>query len=171
MKRKTEPLLSGGASNLGGWVLRSNFSNDEVERLTEELNLEDGKDEGKEEKVPDYYPGLLLGFGLSVEEATAALTPRPEKDVDFLRAILSSVAGVEARSYAALVDMGASHPVKRVLTAGGGAKNVKWSAIRSRAMGGVHVSMSPYAEAAYGAALLARMGHYELPTYVPEDDA
>lgn len=110
--------------------------------------------------------------------------------------------------------MGASHPVARVLTAGGGAKNGKWSAIRSKvrvaaarthprkkykqkvihfnvdscvyimkcscvcfrlsaalylwAMGGIRVSMSPFAEAAYGAALLARMGHYELPTYVPE---
>ena len=76
----------GGASNLGGWVLRSNFSNDEVERLTEELNLE--AEEEEESSIPDYYPGALLGFGLSVEEATAALTPRPEKDVDFLRAIL-----------------------------------------------------------------------------------
>ena len=78
--------LVGGASNLGGWVLRSNFSNDEVERLTEELNLE--AEEEEESSIPDYYPGALLGFGLSVEEATAALTPRPEKDVDFLRAIL-----------------------------------------------------------------------------------
>ena len=126
--------------------------------------------EEEDKKVPDYYPGALLGFGLSVEEATAALTPRPEKDVDFLRAILSSVANVEARSYAALVDMGASHPVARVLTAGGGAKNDKWSVIRSNAMGGVPVSMSPYAEAAYGTALLARMGHYELSTYVPEEE-
>ena len=64
---------------------------------------------------------------------------------------------------------GASHPVARVLTAGGGAKNVKWSAIRSKAMGGVPVSMSPYAEAAYGTALLARMGHFQYPTYVPEE--
>jgi hypothetical protein len=35
-------------------------------------------------------------------------------------------------------------------------------------MGGVPVDMSPHAEAAYGSALLARMGHYRLPTYVPE---
>lgn len=100
--------LVGGASNLGGWVLRSNFSNDEVERLTEELDLEaeqeqEEQEEGKEsvgspssyeKQIPDYYPGALLGFGLSVEEATAALTPRPAKDVDFLRAILGSIAGV-----------------------------------------------------------------------------
>ena len=163
--------LVGGASNLGGWVLRSNFSNDELVALTDELDLEAeeaSKREGEPVEIPDYYPGALLGFGLAVEEATAALTPRPEKDVDFLRAILGSIAGVEARSYQALVDMGASQPVRRVFTAGGGAKNDKWSAIRSKAMNGVPVSMSPYAEAAYGTALLARMGHYGLPTYVPE---
>ena len=109
-----------------------------------------------------------MGFGLTVEEASAALQPRPDDDVAFLRAILESIAGVEARSYAALVDMGASHPPARVFTAGGGAKNEKWSRVRSRAMGGVPVDKSPYAEAAYGAALLARMGHYELTTYVPD---
>jgi hypothetical protein len=36
-------------------------------------------------------------------------------------------------------------------------------------MGGVPVVMSRHAEASYGAALLARMGHFELPTYVPEE--
>ena len=52
-------------------------------------------------------------------------------------------------------------------TAGRGEEQ-KWSRVRSRAMGGVPVDKSPYAEAAYGAALLARMGHYELTTYVPD---
>ena len=53
----------------------------------------------------------------------------------------------------------------RVYTAGGGAKNDKWSTIRSRANGGIPVTASEFAEASYGSALLARMGHYELPTY------
>ena len=47
----------------------------------------------------------------------------------------------------------------------GGAKNAKWSTIRSRANGGIPVTASEFAEASYGSALLARMGHYELPTY------
>ena len=156
--------LVGGASNLGGWLLRSYFTDDELATLTERMDVE----RTDSDDVPDYFPGVLMGFGLTVEEASAALQPRPDDDVAFLRAILESIAGVEARSYAALVDMGASHPPARVFTAGGGAKNEKWSRVRSRAMGGVPVDKSPYAEAAYGAALLARMGHYELTTYVPD---
>jgi len=68
--------LVGGASNLGGWVLRSNFSDEEVARLTIDMDLA-VEDTDTARNIPDYYPGVLLGFGLSVEEATAALTPRP----------------------------------------------------------------------------------------------
>jgi sugar (pentulose or hexulose) kinase len=158
--------LVGGASNLGGWLLRSNFTDEEVERLSESLD-ENAEDD---EKTIDYFPGALMGFGVSVEEAAAALSKnRPESDVAFLRSILSSVAHVEARSYAALVAMGASHAPKRVFTAGGGARNEKWSALRSAAMGGVFTVKSDNTEAAYGTALLARMGHYGYDTYVPKD--
>ena len=117
--------------------------------------------------MPEYFANVLMGFGLSVEEATAAMTPRPASDADFLRAILDGVAGVEARSYAALVAMGASHAPTRVFTAGGGAKNAKWAALRSRKMGWVEVRASEQAEAAFGAALLARMGGLGAETYVP----
>lgn len=158
--------LVGGSSNLGGWLLRSNFSDDELVALTAKIDL---TDVGKESSVPDYYPGVLMGFGMTVKEATDALSPRPDADEDFLRAILGSVAGVEARSYREMASMGASN-VARVFTAGGGAKNPKWSTIRSRAMGGIPVAASEFAEASYGSALLARMGHYELPTYVPYCD-
>ena len=158
--------LVGGASNLGGWLLRTHFTDDELSRLTDALDassdvLSDGS------AVPEYFANVLMGFGLSVEEATAAMTPRPASDADFLRAILDGVAGVEARSYAALVAMGASHAPTRVFTAGGGAKNAKWAALRSRKMGGVEVRASEQAEAAFGAALLARMGGLGAETYVP----
>lgn len=43
----------------------------------------------------------------------------------------------------------------QVFTAGGGAKNVKWTQMRAAALG-VPVYASPNAEAAYGAALLCR---------------
>jgi D-ribulokinase len=157
----TGSWLVGGSSNLGGWLLRSNFSDDELVELTELIDLDDA---AKEKDVPDYYPGVLMGFGMTVKEATEALCPRPESDSDYLRAILGSVAGVEARSYAEMAAMGSSK-VARVYTAGGGAKNAKWSTIRSRANGGIPVTASEFAEASYGSALLARMGHYELPTY------
>ena len=164
--------LVGGASNLGGWLLRSNFTDDELVSLTEEvrssLNSTTGARDGSSLSSVDYFPGVLMGFGLSVEEATARLSAdRPASDAEFLRAILSSVARVEARSYAALVSMGASHAPTRVFTAGGGARNDTWSALRSEAMGGVFTAKSPFAEAAYGTALLARMGHYGYDTYVP----
>lgn len=156
--------LVGGASNLGGWLLRSNFTDDELVSLTEEVS----ETTGSSLSSVDYFPGVLMGFGLSVEEATARLSAdRPASDAEFLRAILSSVARVEARSYAALVSMGASHAPTRVFTAGGGARNDTWSALRSEAMGGVFTAKSPFAEAAYGTALLARMGHYGYDTYVP----
>ena len=157
--------LVGGASNLGGWLLRSHFTDDELATLTERMDVERWTRTRK--TLPRLFPGRAHGVRLTVEEASAALQPRPDDDVAFLRAILESIAGVEARSYAALVDMGASHPPARVFTAGGGAKNKKWSRVRSRAMGGVPVDKSPYAEAAYGAALLARMGHYETPHVRP----
>ena len=169
--------LVGGASNLGGWLLRSHFDDDELVKLTAELRDDSVSDAAKKTILSelDYFPGVLMGFGLSVEEATKRLcSDRPESDAEFLRAILSSVARVEARSYDTLVSMGASHAPKRVFTAGGGARNDFWSSLRSEAMNGVFVAKSPFTEAAYGTALLARMGHYGYDTYVPspeEEDA
>ena len=72
----------GGSSNLGGWLLRSNFSDDELVELTELIDLNDA---AKEKDVPDYYPGVLMGFGMTVKEATEALSPRPDSDADYLR--------------------------------------------------------------------------------------
>lgn len=45
----------------------------------------------------------------------------------------------------------------QVYTAGGGARNPAWAQMRQRMLG-VPVVASPQAEAAYGAALLARQG-------------
>jgi len=78
----TGSWLVGGSSNLGGWLLRSNFSDDELVELTELIDLDDAE---KEKDVPDYYPGVLMGFGMTVKEATEALCPRPDSDADYLR--------------------------------------------------------------------------------------
>jgi sugar (pentulose or hexulose) kinase len=78
----TGSWLVGGSSNLGGWLLRSNFSDDELVELTDLIDLNDA---AKEKDVPDYYPGVLMGFGMTVKEATEALCPRPESDSDYLR--------------------------------------------------------------------------------------
>jgi len=48
-------------------------------------------------------------------------------------------------------------PLRRVETAGGGARNPAWTRIRARLLG-VAVARAAHTEAAYGAALLARDG-------------
>ena len=53
-------------------------------------------------------------------------------------------------------DLGATQ-VEEVFTAGGGAKNEKWTKIRERVLG-LPVSRAIQTEAAYGAALLALKG-------------
>ncbi len=74
--------------------------------------------------------------------------------------MLESIARIEGRAYSMLQQLGSS-PLKEVYTAGGGAKNPQWSAIRQRVLG-VPVLVSPQQEASYGAALLARQGAQQL---------
>lgn len=62
----------------------------------------------------------------------------------------------QAKAYSLLKDLGATQ-VDEVFTAGGGAKNEKWTKIRERVLG-LPVSRATQTEAAYGAALLALRG-------------
>ena len=62
---------------------------------------------------------------------------------------------MEAAGYARLAALGAPYPA-RVLTAGGGAANPVWAAMRARVLGVGDVGPAAQGEAAYGAALLAR---------------
>jgi activator of 2-hydroxyglutaryl-CoA dehydratase len=63
---------------------------------------------------------------------------------------------LQAKAYGLLKDLGSTQ-VEEVFTAGGGAKNVKWTKIRERVLG-LPVSRAIQTEAAYGAALLALKG-------------
>lgn len=63
---------------------------------------------------------------------------------------------MQASGYKLLKGLGAT-AVEEVLTAGGGAQNDKWTAIRKRVLG-VPVRKAEQTEAAYGAALLALRG-------------
>lgn len=63
---------------------------------------------------------------------------------------------IQAKAYRLLKDMGATE-VEEVFTAGGGAKNEKWTRIRERVLG-LPVRSAIQTEAAYGAALLAMKG-------------
>eukprot|EP00879_Flechtneria_rotunda_P024336 GHRR01025793.1.p1 GENE.GHRR01025793.1~~GHRR01025793.1.p1 ORF type:complete len:247 (+),score=74.84 GHRR01025793.1:157-897(+) len=143
--------LVGGASNTGGTVLQQHFTIQQLQQLTEQMNV--SKPSGL-----DYYPLVKPGerFPVYDPQMRPRLVPRPESDVLFLQGMLESMARIEAQAYCLLRDLGAS-PVTRVVTAGGGAVNDKWTAIRAAAIG-VTVQAAAEGEASYGAALLARSG-------------
>lgn len=66
------------------------------------------------------------------------------------------MARIEGEAYSLLNRLGAS-PLTEVVTAGGGAVNAKWTALRAAALG-VPVRAAAQGEASFGAALLARQG-------------
>lgn len=141
--------LTGGASNTGGAVLRQFFTDEELIALSREI------DPGKFSAL-EYYPLLKPGerFPLNDPNLPPKLEPRPEDPTAFLHGLLESIAKIEARGYQLLQQLGAT-PLKQVYTAGGGAKNLTWQAIRSRYLQ-VPVQVSRHIEAAYGSALLAK---------------
>ncbi|KAJ1288315.1 hypothetical protein BS78_02G079800 [Paspalum vaginatum] len=149
--RLDDTWLVGGASNTGGAVLRRLFTDDQLAALSEHIDP----------AVPsplDYYPLLKKGerFPISDPDMMPRLEPRPQSDAEYLHGILESIARVEAKGYNLLRELGAT-AVEEVFTAGGGARNDKWTAIRERVLG-VPVRKAQQTEAAYGAALLALKG-------------
>ena len=144
--------LTGGASNTGGAVLRHFFSDAELESLSRKIFVE-------KESTLDYYPLLKVGdrFQINEPQLPPRLEPRPTDSVEFLHGLLESIARIEARGYQLLQQLGATQ-LTRVYTAGGGAKNPAWTAIRGRHL---RVPIMPpiHTAAAYGTALLARQGY------------
>ncbi|GMH43604.1 hypothetical protein BSKO_11526 [Bryopsis sp. KO-2023] len=143
--------LVGGASNSGGVVLRKFFSDEKLEELTPLIKPE----------VPtglNYYPLSAPGerFPVNDPNLQPRLEPRPESDVQFLQGMFEGIADIERKGFQLLADLGAGS-LKRVVTAGGGAVNSKWTEIRSKKLG-VPVEAAENGEAAYGAALLAKQG-------------
>ncbi|KAL6270008.1 hypothetical protein ACE6H2_026919 [Prunus campanulata] len=149
--RLDDKWLVGGASNTGGAVLRQIFTDEQLVKLSEQINP-------MEASLLDYYPLQTIGERFPVADPNMAprLDPRPESEVEFLHGILESIARIEAKAYSLLKDLGATQ-VDEVFTAGGGAKNEKWTKIRERVLG-LPVSCATQTEAAYGAALLALRG-------------
>lgn len=149
--RLDDKWLVGGASNTGGAVLKAIFTDDQLQKLSEHINP-------MEASPLDYYPLKSVGerFPLADPKMEPRLHPRPKSDVEYLHGILESIARIEAKAYTLLKDLGATQ-VDKVFTAGGGAKNEKWTKIRERILG-LPVSRAIQTEAAYGAALLALKG-------------
>ncbi|NEQ65466.1 MAG: FGGY-family carbohydrate kinase [Symploca sp. SIO2D2] len=140
--------LTGGASNTGGAVLRHFFSDTELADLSSQIDP-------NQESSLDYYPLLGVGDRFPVNDPylQPKLEPRPPEAVAFLQGLLEGMARIEARGYHLLQQLGAT-PLSQVYTAGGGAKNPAWTAIRKRYL---HIPILPpkHAKAAYGTAILA----------------
>lgn len=143
--------LVGGASNTGGAVLRHFFTDTELNNYSTQIDP-------KQESLLDYYPLLQKGdrFPINDPNLPPRLEPRPTESVEFLHGLLESIARIEARGYQLLQELGAT-PLTKVYTAGGGAKNLVWSAIRKRYLK-VPVETPVQTAAAYGSALLAKQG-------------
>ncbi|MGB3787272.1 MAG: FGGY-family carbohydrate kinase [Phormidesmis sp.] len=143
--------LVGGASNTGGAVLKQYFSAEQIAELSAKINLSKPCDLA-------YYPLTQPGerFPINDLDYSPRLTPRPDKDVDFLYGILDAIARIESEGYQKLETLGAPK-IQRVYTAGGGAQNQTWQAIRQKYLG-VNVIKALQTEAAYGTAKLALTG-------------
>lgn len=141
--------LTGGASNTGGAVLRQFFTDDELEHLSCQID-------STQASQLDYYPLTQRGdrFPINDPHLPPRLEPRPANPVDFLHGLLESMARIEARGYQLLQQLGAT-PLIQVYTAGGGAANPSWRAIRARHLQ-VPIVSPVHTAAAYGTALLAR---------------
>jgi D-ribulokinase len=143
--------LAGGASNSGGKVLAQAFTKDEMARLTALVDPE--KPTGF-----DYYPLPSIGerFPINDPELSPRMTPRPADDAVYFQALLEGIASIEALGYQRLAELGAT-PLKSIRSAGGGAANDKWTAIRLKKLG-VPQLASASEHAAMGAARLAWWG-------------
>jgi xylulokinase len=141
--------LTGGASNTGGAVLKQFFTEEELEHLSSKINP-------NLESNLKYYPLLKKGERFPINDPCLQpiLEPRPEDSVKFLQGILESIARIEAKGYKLLQQLGATK-LRKVYTAGGGAKNEVWTQIRQRQLQ-VPVIRSKQSEAAYGTAILAK---------------
>lgn len=140
--------LAGGASNSGGAVLAQFFSNEELESLSAKID-------SSTPSGLDYYPLPKKGerFPINDPELTPSMSPRPDDDVEFLKALLEGMSSIEAKGYETLHALGAPAPA-RVLTVGGGAQNTVWCAMR-QGMLDTEVFAADHHEPAYGAALIA----------------
>ncbi len=143
--------LTGGASNSGGAVLRTFFDVGQLKSLSQRINP-------LQSSGLDYYPLLQPGERFPVNDPAypPRLTPRPDDDTHFLHGLLEGIARIEAHGYQVLQELGAT-PLRSVRSAGGGAHNPAFNAIRARMLG-VPLQVALHAEAAYGSALLARDG-------------
>ncbi len=139
--------LVSGASNAGAGVLLQYFTVEEIETLSRQIDP-------LSHTGLDYYPLPAVGERFPYADPTLSprLTPRPAEDHQFLQGMFEGLSGIEATGYQKMEALGAP-ALKRVVTAGGGANNPHWTALRRQQLA-VPIVTASHTEAAYGAALL-----------------
>ncbi|KAJ6385967.1 hypothetical protein OIU77_029017 [Salix suchowensis] len=92
--RLDDKWLVGGASNTGGAVLKQFFTDEQLQKLSEQINP-------MEASPLDYYPLKAVGerFPVADPNLVPRLHPRPESDVEYLHGILESIAHIEAKAF------------------------------------------------------------------------
>ncbi|MEL7343398.1 MAG: FGGY-family carbohydrate kinase [Pseudomonadota bacterium] len=140
--------LVGGASNTGGAVLAHFFSPDEIADLSKSIDP-------KQQTGLDYYPLLKPGerFPINDTNFQGRLDPRPDDDHHFLAGLFEGIAGVERLCYREIERRGGGFP-NQIFTAGGGASNKVYAAIRSRSLG-LDVQAADNDEASIGTARIS----------------
>ena len=143
--------LVGGASNTGGNVLRQFFDDDELQALSQKISSD--RPSGL-----DYYPLSQPGERFPVNDPSLPprLDPHPAAPEQFLQGLLEGIARIESQGYRLLQTLGAT-PLKRIFSAGGGAHNPTWTAIRQRLLP-IPVGLAVSTEASFGTAKLALQG-------------
>ena len=147
--------LVGGASNTGGNVLKQFFTDEELQKLS--MKIPRDRPSGL-----DYYPLSKPGERFPINDPTflPRLTPRPETPEHFLHGLLEGIARIEAQGYQLLQSLGAT-PLAKIFSAGGGAHNPTWSAIRQRYVS-APLAIAASKEASLGTAQLAQRGSQKL---------
>jgi sugar (pentulose or hexulose) kinase len=145
--RLGDKWLAGGASNVGGKILKELF-NDKIDILSKQLDPNNLLN-------LNYYPLAQTGerFPINDPNKSPVLTPRPDSETKFFQAVLEGITGVEKLSYEKIVEIGGSYP-KTIFTIGGGSKNAKWNEIRKKILN-VELKIPLSNDAAFGSALLA----------------
>lgn len=145
--RLGDQWLVGGASNTGGGVLLAHFTPEQMTDLS--ASIDPNKPSGL-----DYYPLLKPGerFPINDPAFPPRLTPRPDDNALFLHGMLESIARIERQGYDALAKLGGP-TIGRLFTAGGGAQNPVWTAMRQRLVC-PRMETSANSEASVGTAFL-----------------
>ncbi|MDB9529221.1 FGGY-family carbohydrate kinase [Oscillatoria sp. CS-180] len=143
--------LVGGASNTGGAVLKQYFSDEALQKLSSQIPSD-------RPSQLDYYPLIKPGerFPTNDPDYSPRLTPRPSDPVHFLHGLLEGIARIEAQGYDLLQSLGATAPTV-IFTAGGGAQNSAWTALRQRLLPSP-IRPAVSTEASFGSACLALEG-------------